>query len=481
LDVLQSVPILGFFPVVIIFFMNLFGSRIGAEISSIFLIFTSQVWNMTFGVYEAVKMIPRDLEEMTRIYGIRGTLYIRRILIPATMEKLIYNSAMSWAGGWFFLYASEVISVGSAEISLPGLGSLLALSLMETPPRIDLAVISVLVTMFLVSFTYLFIWRPLVEWSENFKYEYSAGERRRVRPLELHWVRIPHFIHRAFFRTIRRISRLRLRDHLMKLGNLVERRARILGKISALLLMAFTVYAVVRTALSVTPESLSSEYVSEPGLILIASLNSMRRVLTVLLISLTWTLPVSLLLGRGKHWNELMLVLEIAASFPVPVLWPFLVRYIVLPMGGIGFEIAAIMLALFGAQFYVMFNSLAGLRSIPSDLEEMRRIFLVRGFLYLRKIVLPGMFPSIVTGLITAWGGAWNALIVAEYIKVGDEVFPRDESQYGLGTLLSIAAWERGSVSSVIFVTAVLTAIIIVINRTLWRFLYDYSTKFRVE
>jgi len=143
LDVLQSIPILGFFPIAIIFFINLFGSYIGAEISSIFLIFTSQVWNMTFGVYEAVKLIPRDVEEMARVYNIGRFLYVRKILVPATMTKLIYNSAMSWGGGWFFLYASEIISVGNAQISLPGLGSLLALSLMESPPRIDIALLSV--------------------------------------------------------------------------------------------------------------------------------------------------------------------------------------------------------------------------------------------------------------------------------------------------------------------------------------------------
>jgi len=481
LDVLQSIPILGFFPIAIIFFINLFGSYIGAEISSIFLIFTSQVWNMTFGVYEAVKLIPRDVEEMARVYNIGRFLYVRKILVPATMTKLIYNSAMSWGGGWFFLYASEIISVGNAQISLPGLGSLLALSLMESPPRIDIALLSVLVTMFLVSFTYLFIWRPLIEWSENFKYEYSAGERRRIRLSEIPRVRIPPFLYRSFFRAIRYISKLPLRNFMARLGGILRSRAVIIRRVFFLLLTAFIVYAVVKTALSITPESISSEYIKEPDLVLMASLNSIRRVLAVLLISLSWTVPVSLLVGRGKHWNEFMLIFEIAASFPIPVLWPFLVRYIVLPLGEGGFEIAAITLALFGAQFYILFNSLAGLRSIPSDLEEMRRVFLVKGALYFRKIVIPGMFPSIVTGLITAWGGAWNSLIVSEYIKVGEEIFPSKKSQYGLGTLLSIAAWEKGDVSSVIFITAVLTIIIITINRTFWRFLYNYSAKFRVE
>ncbi|MGC9104660.1 MAG: ABC transporter permease subunit [Candidatus Methanodesulfokora sp.] len=480
LDILQSIPILGFFPVAIIFFMNLFG-YIGAEISSIFLIFTSQVWNMTFGVYEAVKLIPRDVDEMARVYGIGKLLYLRKILIPATMTKLIYNSAMSWGGGWFFLYASEVISVSDAQISLPGLGSLLALSLMETPPRVDMAVLSVVVIMFLVSFTYLFIWRPLMEWSENFKYEYSAGERKRIRLFEIPRVKIPPFLYRSFFRTLKYVRRSLIKDIMMKTGGFIGRKARSMRIAFTLLLAIFVVYAAVKTALSITPESISSEYIREPFLVLMASLNSIRRVITVLLISLSWALPISILVGRGKHWNEFMLIFEIAASFPVPVLWPFLVRYIVLPLGEWGFEVAAIVLALFGAQFYVLFNSLAGLRSISSDLEEMRRVFLVKGPLYLRKILIPGMFPSIVTGLITAWGGAWNTLIVAEYIKVGEEIFPRRKDQYGLGTLLSIAAWEKGDVSSVIFITAVLSLIIITINRTFWRFLYNYSTKFKVE
>jgi len=481
LDVLQSVPILSFLPIAIIFFINLFGPYIGAEISSIFLIFTSQVWNMTFGVYEAVKLIPRDLEEMVRVYGIGKFLYLRKILLPATMTKLIYNSAMSWGGGWFFLYASEIISLGNAQIPLPGIGSLLALSLAESPPRIDIAILSVLITMFLVSFTYLFIWKPLMEWSENFKYEYSAGEIKRKRVFEIPRVRIPPFLYRSFFRSLRYILRLPIRNYVAGFVSFVERRAGIIKKGSFLLLILFIVYSAMKIAPHITLEIPSSEYMGEPDLILIASLNSIRRVLTVLLISLSWTIPVSLLVGRGKHWDEFMLLFEIAASFPIPVLWPFLVKYIVLPLGDEGFEIAAIMLALFGAQFYVLFNSLAGVKSISSDLEEMRKVFLIRGSLYLRKLVIPGMFPSIVTGLITAWGGAWNSLIVAEYIKVGNEVFPSKRAQYGLGTLLSIAAWDRGDISSVIFITAVLTLIVITVNRTFWRFLYDYSAKFRVE
>lgn len=479
LDVLQSVPILGFFPVAILFFVNLFGTRIGGELSSIFLIFTSLAWNMTFGVYESVKLIPREIEEMSEIYGIRGTLYLRKILIPSTTTKLIYNSAMSWAGGWFFLYASEVISVSNAEVSLPGLGSLLAQSLAETPPRLDLAAASVFAIMLLVAASYLLLWRPLIEWSENFKYEYAGGGRRA---LEIPAIKVPASLFRISLRYIRRILKLmRLRELLERVGNAIERRLSIIARVIEFILAIFLIYAIVKTACSVKPEYLASEYIGKPGLVALASLNSLRRVALVLLLALSWSIPLSILLGRSRHWNELMLGLELAASFPVPVLWPFLVSYIVLPLGDAGFEVAVITLALFGAQFYVLFNSLAGFRSIPADLEEMRRIFLIRGSLYLRKIVLPAMFPSLVTGLITAWGGAWNTLIVAEYIRVGGNVFPRDEFQYGLGTLLSLAAWEKGDVPSLILITAVLTSIVVAVNRTFWRFLYNFSARFRVE
>ncbi len=474
LDIMQSVPILGFFPVALIFFMNVLGPVLGGELSSIFLIFTSQVWNMTFGVYESVKMIPKDVEEMARFYGIDGWLRLIKITIPSTYLKLSYNSALSWSSGWFFLYASEIISVGGAEVKLPGLGSYLAMALTSSPPRVWDAVVATATILALVVLTHLFVWEPLINISASKVGEISEKPRTLI------------FLRRLALLGLEKIEESDF------LENLTERLNSLMTKIYPSLVKWSKVAVIVVILLSIALSLkrapplklsylLSSEYMKNPQLLMIGTMNSLRRVFLALIISLAWTLPVAILTQRSKHRENFLLLFELVAAFPIPVLWPFLVKYIILPLGKQGFELAALTLILFGSQFYLLFNMVAGARSIPPEIDEMRKIFGIKGFLGLRKIILPSMFSSMVTGLITAWGGAWNTTIMAEYINIGGRIYPTDVNQYGLGTLLSLAAWQFGDMGSLLIVLAVMVLLIVVFNKTLWRALYNYSSRFRFE
>ncbi|BCV20237.1 ABC transporter permease [Moorella sp. Hama-1] len=484
LDILQSVPILGFFPAAVYFFVSLFQGRLlGVELASIFLIFTSQAWNMTFGFYESLTTIPRDLQEATVAYRVNGWRRFRTLYLPAGIPKLVYNSIMSWAGGWYFLIAAEIIAIGPVEYSLPGLGSYLIRTTEKGELGLTLAGLLTLVA--LITMMNIFIWRPLSTWAENFKYEFGSGGGTRQPEgwgYRLWWqapgfrevrngvVKGGAFLARAGSGLVKGLAPepekwrrwCRYLEWLRRLG------AGVLG--------LFLVYALVRGLLALGTlflEPWQPQVLSIPK----AMLFSFLRLLAAYLISLAWTLPVAIWIGHNERVYELLTpVFEILASVPATALFPIIVFILVGLTGGM--NLAAVLLVLTGMQWYLLFNLIAGVKSIPGDLKEAAAAFGLRGYGYLRLVVLPAMLPSLITGSITAWGGGWNALIVAEYVVYAGQTY----TAFGIGSLLDTATYGSGNFQLIWSSLIAMMVTIVLMNRFLWRRLYEMAARrFKIE
>lgn len=484
LDILQSVPILGFFPAAVYFFVSLFQGRLlGIELASIFLIFTSQAWNMTFGFYESLTTIPRDLLEATVAYRVTGWRRFRTLYLPAGIPKLVYNSIMSWAGGWYFLIAAEIIAIGPVEYSLPGLGSYLIRT--TEKGELGLTMVGLLTLVALITMMNIFIWRPLSTWAENFKYEFGSGGSNRL-PSGLGyrlWWQAPGF------REIR-IGVIKGGAFLgQAVGNLGARLApgpeqwrrwcRYLARVERLVawvLGLLLAYALVRGLLALGTlflEPWQPQVFSIPA----ALLFSFFRLMAAYLLSLAWTLPVAIWIGHNERVYEFLTpVFEILASVPATALFPIIVFVLVGLTGGM--NLAAILLVLTGMQWYLLFNLIAGVKSIPGDLKEAAAAFGLRGLGYLRRVVLPALVPSLITGSITAWGGGWNALIVAEYVVYAGHTY----TAFGIGSLLDMATYGSGNFQVIWSSLIAMMVTIVLMNRFFWRRLYDMAAqRFKIE
>ncbi len=487
LDVLQSVPVLGFFPAAVFFFIGIFSGRLGVELASIFLIFTSQAWNMTFGVYEAVKGIPKDLKESSLIYGVKGYQALKKLYLPAAANRLVYNSVLSWAGGWYFLVATEIIASGSTNYRLPGLGSFLVIT--SARGQIGLTLIGLAVLVTIIVAMDLLLWRPLTVWSEKFRYEFTAGAA------ETH-----HSLLLGLFNRFRSTQVFKLLIKALKqivylpvnaVGVLINswllyyrRRQgvqlffRFIGKALYWLILIGLVYIFYLSAAALA-KAARAPIPTDARLIPLATLASMGRLAIAYLISLLWTIPMAVkIAGSRRAARFLTPFFEISASIPATALFPLMIVYIVRYTGSVNF--AAILLVLTGMQWYLLFNLISGATSIPGDLKEVAEMMGLKGWLYWRKLVLPAIFPALITGSITAWGGGWNALIVAEYFNFGQKTF----SVFGIGSLLDQATYVRSADSSqmILFSLVFMIAVIMALNRFFWRPLYNFALKrFKLE
>lgn len=484
LDILQSVPILGFFPAAVYFFAALFhGHILGVELASIFLIFTSQAWNMTFGFYESIKTIPKDLHEVSAAFQVTGWRRYFKLYLPAGTPKLIYNSILSWAGGWYFLIAAEIIAIGPVKYSLPGLGSYLIRTTENGELALTLAGLLMLVA--LITFLNIFIWRPLVNWSDKFKYqlEGDSGSDHRISWGYRLWWEAPVFREvreltvrggLALGRGVTRLSReiARRRNERRSLSFFLSRACLFLRWALVLLLA----YGLFRSLIGLGTIFLAPW---EPDLFMIpkAIFFSLLRLLAAYAISLAWTVPVAIWIGYNEKAQQFLTpVFEVLASIPATALFPILVFILVGITGGM--NLAAILLVLTGMQWYLLFNLIAGVRSIPGDLKDAADAFGLRGFQYLRRVVLPAMVPSLLTGSITAWGGGWNALIIAEYVVYAGKVY----TAFGIGSLLDHATYSTGSVQLIWSSLIAMMVTIVLMNRFLWRRLYDRAVaRFKIE
>lgn len=484
LDILQSVPILGFFPAAIFFFINVFqGSRLGVEMASIFLIFTSQAWNMTFGVYEAITTLPKDLTECSQSFNLKGWQKFRRLLMPATTPKLIYNSILSWAGGWYFLIASEIIAVGPINFKLPGLGSFLFTTSMKG--EISKTFAGLLFLIAIIVFMDIVIWRPLSVWSQKFKYEFAAAteplpaQHSLLLRLFSRWhlfsglQAVGNFI-AAPFQLLAEFFLLRLRSLTQnKYIKIVGRLIRTALFLILLLMLSYGVYWALKNLLTVLSQPLPAEAKQIP----LAVFYSGLRLAAAYLITLLWTVPVAIKIGHSQRAARLLTPLfEIVASIPATALFPLMVLYIVTYTGSL--NLVAILLILTGMQWYLLFNLIAGTNAIPHDLKEAAKIYNIKGWMYWRRLVLPAIFPSLITGSVTAWGGGWNALIIAEYFSFAGKTF----STFGIGALLDKATYQEGNAQMILLSLLAMVFTIVFLNRLLWRRLYEAAQeRFKIE
>ena len=474
LDVLQSIPVLSFLPGVMLAMVALFPKhQIGVEFGSILLIFTGQVWNMAFSFYASLKSIPREMREASRIYGFSQWQRFLQVELPFASIGLVWNSMMSVAGGWFFLMACEMFVLGKRDFRLPGLGSYLQTAASAG----DMSAILWGITAMIAVIVLLdqLVWRPVIAWAEKFKVE-------QIQSAELPGSWFLQVLRRSpllarLGRTGILPMRERLFDHFARRhesegdpsGSHLWRiwATRILGVVALALLCYGTARALM---------TLVGLNYNELGQLLAGAGATFLRVSLTLLLGALWTVPAGVAIGFHPRLARVAQPLvQIAASVPATALFPVILLVLIRMGGGLG--IGSIVLLLLGTQWYILFNVIAGAMAIPTDLKEATRVFGIRGMARWRNLILPGIFPYLVTGLVTASGGAWNASIVAEYFHFQGQTI----STLGLGSTISQAT-DSGNLDLLVAATVAMAAIVVVINRLVWRRMYKIAqSKFRLE
>ena len=469
LDVLQSVPILSFLPVVLLSLSAVLPVGIAVELAAIVLLFTSQAWNLTFAWYQALSTEPTELREAASTFRFSGWLRFRTLELPHAAIALVWNSMMSWAGGWFFLMAAESFTVGARDFRLLGLGSYLY----AAAERGDVHAVTLglgALVLLIVALDQL-VWRPLIAWSHRFKLETVTGDEapsswflealRSSRVASWVGARAATLLERADVALSRdrgapKVSRRPLRYGVWLLGGT---------------LAASVAYGAFRAGLMLL--DVSGEGWAAIGIGLVATLG---RVLAALVIAVLWTVPVGVAIGTNRRVaTTLQPLVQIAASIPATALFPvILAALLALPFG---LDLAAIALMLMGTQWYLLFNVIAGAAAIPEDLRHTSTLMGLRGLSRWRTLVLPSIFPHLITGAITASGGAWNASIVAEYLQFGGET----RWTVGIGALIARAT-ARGDFALLLAATLAMIAAVVSLNRLVWRPLYRLAeTRYRME
>lgn len=475
LDVLQSVPVLSFLPIVLLGASAFMPTSVAAELAAIVLIFTSQAWNLTFSFYQSVSTVPREMDEAARIFRLGFWLRLRSVELPFAAIGLIWNSIMSWAGGWFFLMAAEMFHVGNRDFRLPGLGSYLQTAANRGDVQAILMGVVTLVIV-IVALDQL-IWRPLLAWSERFKVTTVVGDES-VRSWILPLLSRSRILAWCGHRTLQPLSRWldrvdlgrrRRDDHglarSVRLGPITAWRL-----ISALALAA-ALYGVVRAGLLLTRLPASTW-----GLLLAGLGATLGRVILALIIALLWTVPLGVAVGNSRRIARIVQPLaQILASVPATALFPVLLIGLIRVPGGL--NIAAVLLMLLGTQWYLLFNVIAGSSAIPEDLRYTTRMLGLSRIDRWRTLYLPALFPYIITGAVTSSGGAWNASIVAEYVEFGGHV----HATLGLGSLIARAT-AAGNYALLLAATLTMILTVVFINRTVWHRLYALAERrFRME
>ncbi len=470
LDVLQSVPILGFFPAAVTVFVGVFGpSALGVEAAAVFLIFTSMFWNLAFGVYGSLITLPEELSLAATHLGLRGSLRWSRLVLPAVFPNLVYNSILSWANGWYFLIASEIIAAGPARYTLPGLGSYLSQALVTG--QTDQTIMALATLLVATLALHLLVWGPLELWAERFSLG-ETGERPRT-------PRIGRVLARS--RVVRWVSReliipagqaaLRTGGWLMALPG---RAGRPLGVGVVCALVALGVYGAMRGYALFAARPLSAEAREIPaGLAL-----SFLRVAAGVLLAVVVSIPLAYAAARlGTHGRGIVLtVLQVLGSFPATAFFPLIAlgmtRY------GVDMDVGAVFMILTGTFLYVMFNALSGAVSIPEEMNEAATVLGLHGTAYLRRVFVPAILPRLVTGCVTAWGGAWNAIILSEYVIAGGKLY----AVRGIGAILDHATYVSGDGQVVALSLAAMVTLIVIVNRVFWEPLYrGVAERYKME
>jgi NitT/TauT family transport system permease protein len=469
-DILQSVPVLGFFPAAVFLFIRLFGDTypaVGVEMAAIFLIITSALWNLIYATYESVTTIPDDLRLASQQFGLRGYYQWTRLVLPAVMPKLAANSMVSWANGWYFLIASEIIVLGNIHYQLPGLGSYLAQTMSSGDYGHAIFGLLTLVTIIVVF--HLVVFSPLNDWSVRFMYDTgetpvrevpSRGRFRfymaRSRILNVLWVRLLRPI---------------VRKVVSFLSFVLERQktrsstAILWATVTLLLLL------IARGFVSAVPDF--RQPAPEMYDIPLALVFSFMRLLAAYALALLWTLPLAMWISKDDRRSRRVLpLIEVIASIPATAFFPLIVLTIV-RLGG-GMNLASILLVTTGMQWYLLFNLIAGMRAIPEDLRQISSSLGLAGVTRWKRLILPAIFPSLITGSLTAIGGGWNALVLSEYVTAEGTLYRVN----GIGALLAQGTWEgSGNLPLIVMSISAMVLFILIVNTLVWQPAYELAQR----
>jgi NitT/TauT family transport system permease protein len=477
LDILQSIPVLSFLPGVMLAMVAIFPhSQFGVEFGSILLIFTGQVWNIAFSFYSSLKTVPRELHEAATIYRFSRWQRFAELDLPFSTIGLVWNSMMSVAGGWFFLMACEMFVLGKRDFRLPGLGSYLQTAASNGDTRAILWGVAAMIAV-IVLLDQL-VWRPIIVWADKFKFEQvESPSAAHTTLLSLIGraaivIRIYRFILRPVFNRFTLLFATGARAAAAKFSAPKQERSRrwtgYLLAVAILIGLGFAVFHAARELSDLSGE----DYID----LLRSAVLTFLRVNVALIIGALWTVPVGVAIGSHPRFARVAQPLvQMAASIPATALFPVILLFLIrLPAG---LEIAAMLLMLLGTQWYILFNVIAGAMSIPTDLKEAAHIFGFSSWDRWRYLILPGIFPYLITGLVTASGGAWNASIVAEYFHFQGKIV----STAGLGSTISSAS-DTGRFDVLLASTLIMATVVVLINRLLWRRLYRLaSSRFKLE
>lgn len=475
LDMLQSIPVLGFLSATITAFIAFFpGSLLGVELASILAIFTGQAWNMTFSFYNSLKTVPKDLQEASAVLGMNWWQRFIKLEVPFSMIGLVWNSMMSFGGGWFFLAASEAISVLGQDIRLPGIGSYLATAI-ETGnmQAIAYSIITMIVMILLVDQVF---WRPLVVWSRKFKMELTETADHST-----------SFVYEMLYRSglINMLSSILLSPLWRVINFLLNKIAYLSERVShkfqstpqsfcnsKQLVKIFFLVVFLRMMRDPFFEAFALVASLDSGTILEImrlGLYTLGRVMVAVLLGALWTIPVGVWIGLNPRLAMVLQpIVQIMASFPANMLFPFIT--ILFLKYQVNFELGSILLMMLGTQWYILFNVIAGSMSIPNDLHEVGAVFKLQGWRKWKVLILPSIFPFLITGIITAFGGAWNASIVSEIVSWHD----KELIATGLGSYISKVT-EQGDWAGIIWGITVMCLFVVLVNRFLWRRLYQIA------
>jgi NitT/TauT family transport system permease protein len=469
LDILQSVPILGFLSFTVTFFLNLFpGNTMGAELAAIFAIFTSQAWNMAFSFYQSLRTVPRDLDEVARGFRLSGWQKFWQLEAPFAMPGLIWNTMMSMSGGWFFVVAAEAITVGDTTIALPGVGSYIA----KANDAGDWSAIGAAVlTMGIVILLYdQLLFRPIVAWAAKFRVELSVSE-----DVESSWVL--NLIKRTYWlrlgsapvlAALRSISLWSVRfPTILRAQKTSEQPSRLLDAIWILIVIAVAAWAAWLTISYIATE-LSWD---EVGRVFVLTFYTLLRVIVLMLLATLVWVPISVWIGLRPRWAEAVQpIAQFLAAFPVNLLFGAAVSLVL--AYNLNTNIWLSFLIVFGTQWYIVFNTIGGAAAFPNDLREAAANFRIRGWRWWTQVMIPAIAPYYLTGAITASGGSWNASIVAEYVKWKDHTVVAQ----GVGSYIAEAT-EKGDFPRIVLGVAMMSLFVTLFNRLFWRQLYAYAER----
>jgi NitT/TauT family transport system permease protein len=471
LDILQSVPILGFLSITVVGFVSLFpNSLLGVECASIFAIFTSQAWNMTFSLYQSFISVPTALTEVAILYQLSSWRRYWRLEVPYAIPQLIWNTMMSMSGGWFFVVASEAITISGKTVMLPGVGSYIALAAKQQSIR---GILYAILTMLVVILLYdQLLFRPLLAWSDKFKVELTARS-----DIPSSWVLT--MMRRSFLFTA-------LHTLWFKLMNLLKRRHRpvlqmpkqhtIFWNIVSYLVLSVLIGLLSYYGVKAYRYFFERISFQEAGHVVFLGFFTLTRVIVLCaLASLIWV-PVGVMIGLNPRLtNRLQPWVQFMAAFPANLFFPVFVALIVKHQLNPDIWLSPLMIL--GTQWYILFNVIGGASSIPFDFQELIKNFHVRGWLQWKKLFLPAIAPAYITGLITAAGGSWNASIVAEYVSWGDQTL----EAHGIGAYIA-SATARGDHPRVLLGVVILSFFVLILNRLLWHPLYLFVTnRYRLD